>query len=117
VRVAASGGQAVARNYSLCGEPKSGTYVIVVKNEGGLASAFLHERVRKGDFLEVSAPRGSFTLVYSAKPIVLLSAGIGITPLLAMLRSMARDTLRVKSGGSILRAIGIIRVSQHNYVR
>ena len=87
----ASGAQPVARNYSLCGEPNSGTYTIAVKNEGRSVSSFLHEHVRAGDLLEVSAPRGSFTLASGAKPVVFLSGGIGITPLLAMLRAMARD--------------------------
>ncbi len=79
----------VARNYSLCGPAETGSYMIAVKNEGGLASAFLHEHVRIGDLLEASAPRGSFTLVPGPGPAVLLSAGIGITPLIAMLRALA----------------------------
>jgi ferredoxin-NADP reductase/MOSC domain-containing protein YiiM/ferredoxin len=81
----------IARNYSLCGAPNTGTYKIAVKNEGGLGSGFLHEHVRAGDLLEVSAPRGPFTLAPGSAPIVLLSAGIGITPLLAMLYAAARD--------------------------
>jgi ferredoxin-NADP reductase len=81
----------VARNYSLCGAPTAATYRIAVKNEGGPGSGFLHEHVRAGDFLEVSAPRGSFTLAPGTTPIVLLSAGIGITPLLAMLHAAAGD--------------------------
>jgi ferredoxin-NADP reductase/MOSC domain-containing protein YiiM/ferredoxin len=83
--------QPVARNYSLCGAATAGTYTIAVKNEHGLASGFLHEHVHTGDLLEVSAPRGSFILATGAKPIVLLSAGIGITPLLAMLHAAASD--------------------------
>src|SRR5262245_58555955 len=49
----------VVRNYSLCGSPTAGTYTIAVKNEGGAGSGFLHERIRAGADLEVSAPRGS----------------------------------------------------------
>src|SRR5262249_54868823 len=52
----------VVRNYSLCGSPTAGTYTIAVKNEGGAGSGFLHERIRAGAVLEVSSPRGSFTL-------------------------------------------------------
>jgi len=81
----------VLRNYSLCGSPAVGTYTIAVKNEGGVGSGFLHERVRAGAVLEVSAPRGSFTLAPGTAPVVLLSAGIGITPLLAMLHAAASD--------------------------
>jgi ferredoxin-NADP reductase/MOSC domain-containing protein YiiM len=81
----------VVRNYSLCGATTARTYTIAIKNEGGLASGFLSEHVRSGDLLEASAPRGSFTLASGPGPVVLMSAGIGITPLLAMLRTAASD--------------------------
>jgi ferredoxin-NADP reductase/ferredoxin len=81
----------VARNYSLCGATTAGTYTIAIKNEGGPASGFLHQHVQAGDILEVSAPRGSFTLAPGTEPIVLMSAGIGITPLLAMLHAAASN--------------------------
>ncbi len=75
---------AVTRNYSLCG-PAASNYRIGVKDERGLASGFLHQSVRAGSRLEISAPRGSFTLATGATPIVLISAGVGVTPMLAML--------------------------------
>jgi ferredoxin-NADP reductase/MOSC domain-containing protein YiiM len=75
----------VTRNYSLCGPPGAPYYRIAVKNERGLASGFLHQRVRAGNHLEISAPRGSFTLTVGVTPVVLISAGVGVTPLLAML--------------------------------
>jgi ferredoxin-NADP reductase/MOSC domain-containing protein YiiM/ferredoxin len=81
----------VARNYSLCGAPTSGTYTIAVKDEKGLVSGFLHERVHAGDLLEVGAPRGSFTLAHGTAPIVLLSGGIGVTPLLGMLHAAVNE--------------------------
>jgi ferredoxin-NADP reductase/MOSC domain-containing protein YiiM/ferredoxin len=80
---------ALARNYSLCGPPDEGTYRIAVKNEGGGVSAFLHAHVHAEDVLEIGAPRGAFTLAAGTTPIVLLSAGVGITPLLAMLHAAA----------------------------
>jgi len=80
---------AVTRNYSLCGPPGSPNYRIGVKNEHGLASGFLHQSVRPGDHLEVGAPRGSFTLAAGAMPVVLISAGVGVTPMLAMLHAAA----------------------------
>ena len=76
---------AVTRNYSLCGPLGTPNYRIGVKNEGGLASGFLHQSVRAGSRLEISAPRGSFTLAAGAAPVVLISAGVGVTPMLAML--------------------------------
>lgn len=80
---------AVTRNYSLCGAPGASTYRIGVKNEHGIASGFLHQSVRAGSRLEISAPRGSFTLAAGATPVVLISAGVGITPMLAMLNAAA----------------------------
>jgi ferredoxin-NADP reductase/MOSC domain-containing protein YiiM/ferredoxin len=80
---------AVIRNYSLCGAPGTGRFRIAIKNERGLASRFLDEQLRAGDPVEASAPRGTFTLAPDATPLVLLSAGIGVTPLLAMLHSTA----------------------------
>jgi ferredoxin-NADP reductase/MOSC domain-containing protein YiiM/ferredoxin len=80
---------AVTRNYSLCGSPGSPNYRIGVKNEHGLASGFLHQNVRAGSRLEVSAPRGSFTLAAGATAAVLISAGVGVTPMLAMLGAAA----------------------------
>jgi ferredoxin-NADP reductase/MOSC domain-containing protein YiiM/ferredoxin len=79
----------VTRNYSLCSPPGSPNYRIGVKNEHGLASGFLHQGVRAGSRLEVSAPRGSFTLAADASPVVLISAGVGVTPMLAMLHAAA----------------------------
>jgi ferredoxin-NADP reductase/MOSC domain-containing protein YiiM len=80
------------RSYSLAAPADERAYRIAVKREpGGLASGFLHERVAVGDVLEVGAPRGDFTLDVDAPgPVVLLSAGVGVTPVLAMLGALAR---------------------------
>jgi ferredoxin-NADP reductase/MOSC domain-containing protein YiiM/ferredoxin len=80
---------AAARNYSLCGPPGGPNYRIGVKNEHGLASGFLHQSVRAGSHVEVGAPRGSFTLADGVTPVVLISAGVGVTPMLAMLHAAA----------------------------
>jgi ferredoxin-NADP reductase/MOSC domain-containing protein YiiM len=80
---------AVTRTYSLCGRPGSPNYRIGVKNEHGSASGFLHQSVRAGSRIEVGAPRGSFTLADGATPVVLVSAGVGVTPMLAMLHEAA----------------------------
>jgi ferredoxin-NADP reductase len=61
-----------------------------VKKEAlGSVSTYLHERVKRGDVLQVLAPRGEFTLKRDDGPLVLLSAGIGVTPVLAMLHASA----------------------------
>ena len=78
------------RNYSLSGPPDAGHYRISVKREpNGLASNFLHSQVNAGDTLEIAAPRGTFTLRHSEEPVVLLSGGIGVTPVIAMLHALA----------------------------
>jgi len=79
----------VLRSYSLSGPQGSGTYRISVKRAGGPGSNFLHDEVKVGDSLAVSAPRGNFTLDGDTGPVVLLSAGIGVTPVLSMLHSLA----------------------------
>jgi ferredoxin-NADP reductase/ferredoxin len=78
------------RSYSLSGPPSTERYRISVKVElNGAAGGFLRDHVRVGDTLDVSAPRGSFVLRSGDRPVVLLSAGIGATPALAMLYALA----------------------------
>jgi ferredoxin-NADP reductase/MOSC domain-containing protein YiiM len=84
------GGPPLFRAYSLSGPLSTERYRISVKVEpNGVAGTFLRDHVRVGDALEVSAPRGSFTLQTGERPVVLLSAGIGATPVLAMLHELA----------------------------
>jgi ferredoxin-NADP reductase/MOSC domain-containing protein YiiM len=83
-------GPALVRNYSLSGPPGGGEYRISVKAEQrGMASQRLQTSLRAGDTLSVAAPRGAFVLTDSARPVVLISAGIGATPVLAMLHALA----------------------------
>ncbi len=81
----------VMRSYSISGSKSEGTYRISVKRASGSGSQFFHDNVQIGDVLQVSAPRGSFTLGAGSNPIVLLSAGIGVTPVLSMLHWLAED--------------------------
>ena len=84
------GGAAVIRNYSLSNEPGSADYRISVKREPhGVASGNIHSHVRPGDLLDVAAPRGTFYLDQTAAPLVLISAGVGATPVLSMLHWLA----------------------------
>lgn len=81
---------ALLRSYSLSGEPSDARYRVSIKREvHGAAGAYIESQVRVGDVLDVSAPRGSFTLKSGDDPVVLVSAGIGATPVLAMLHSLA----------------------------
>jgi ferredoxin-NADP reductase/MOSC domain-containing protein YiiM len=80
------------RSYSLSGEASDDRYRISVKREThGAAGAYIDTEVRVGDVLGVSAPRGNFTLRPGDGPVVLLSAGIGATPVLAMLHALVTE--------------------------
>src|SRR5271168_2838379 len=82
----------VLRSYSLSDLPGADHFRISVKSElNGIGSSFLCNRAREGDLLDVSAPRGSFTLHPSQSPVVLLSAGVGATPVMSMLHSLAAE--------------------------
>jgi ferredoxin-NADP reductase/MOSC domain-containing protein YiiM len=84
--------RAVLRNYSLCGPPDGGYYRIAVKREpDGTASGYLHTRLAVGDQLDIAAPRGTFILDRTDAPVLLISAGIGATPVLAMLHALAEE--------------------------
>jgi len=84
--------RSVLRNYSLCGPPDAGYYRIAVKREpDGAASGYLHTRLTVGDQLDIAAPRGTFILDRTDAPVLLISAGIGATPVLAMLHALAGE--------------------------
>jgi ferredoxin-NADP reductase/MOSC domain-containing protein YiiM/ferredoxin len=93
VRVQPDGDQrSLLRNYSLSGPPDAGYYRITIKRErDGAASGYLHTRLAVGDRLDIGAPRGTFILDQTAAPVLLISAGIGATPVLAMLQALANE--------------------------
>ncbi len=84
--------RSVLRNYSLSGPPGAGHYRVAVKREHeGIASGYLHTRLALGDQLDVAAPRGTFILDRTDAPVLLISAGIGATPVLAMLNALVAE--------------------------
>ena len=86
------GQRALLRNYSLSGPPGAGYYRITVKRErDGAVSGYLHTRLAVGDQLDIAAPRGTFILDQTPAPLLLISAGIGATPVLAMLQALAQE--------------------------
>jgi ferredoxin-NADP reductase/MOSC domain-containing protein YiiM len=90
LRLPREGGAPLFRSYSLSGPASTERYRISVKLEpSGVAGAYLHQHVRVGEVLDVSTPRGNFLLQEGERPVVLLSAGIGATPVLAMLHALA----------------------------
>jgi ferredoxin-NADP reductase/MOSC domain-containing protein YiiM len=91
VRIAPEG-RSVLRNYSMSGPPGAGSYRITVKREhDGTASGWLHTHLAVGDQLDIAAPRGTFILDDTHAPVLLISAGIGATPVLAMLHALAQE--------------------------
>ena len=80
----------VLRSYSLSNLPNAGRYRVTIKKEqNGIASTYVSTQLRTGDVLDVSEPRGAFTLRRGDLPVVLLSAGVGVTPVMAMLHALA----------------------------
>ncbi|ASP33382.1 pyridoxamine 5'-phosphate oxidase family protein [Labrenzia sp. VG12] len=85
----------VQRSYSLSGSPTDRHYRISVKREPrGLVSRVLHDALEVGSIIGSSKPAGDFVLSQDAAPLVLVGAGIGITPLMSMLHELvsAGDT-------------------------
>ncbi|WP_339527871.1 FAD-binding oxidoreductase, partial [Pseudomonas sp. EL_65y_Pfl2_R96] len=89
-------GEVHIRTYSLSSAPSDGFYRISVKREGRVSS-HLHEQIQVCDVLEARAPQGHFTVApLERRPLVLLAAGVGITPLLSMLREVVYQGLRTR---------------------
>jgi ferredoxin-NADP reductase/MOSC domain-containing protein YiiM len=85
-------GPPLLRSYSLSGQPGARAYRISVKQEPhGAASTYLRTHIHAGDTVDVAAPRGTFTLRPGDTPVLLLSAGVGATPVLAMLHALAAE--------------------------
>lgn len=97
-------GVRVRRCYSISSAPGAPHVAITVKRQsGGRASAWLHDRVGVGDSVELGAPAGDFVLPPSTEgPPLFLSGGSGVTPIMAMLRQLARE-----------RALGDVVVVHH----
>jgi ferredoxin-NADP reductase/MOSC domain-containing protein YiiM len=82
--------ETLIRNYSLSNWAGAGSYRISVKREKfGAASTYIHSHVKVGNILEVAAPRGAFLLTDAETPVILMSAGVGVTPVLSMLHTLA----------------------------
>jgi ferredoxin-NADP reductase/MOSC domain-containing protein YiiM len=90
LRVAAAATPAI-RSYSISAIPDEHSYRISVRREEhGLVSRYLNDVLAPGAIVDVAAPRGEFTLADGPEPVILLSAGVGATPVLAMLHELAR---------------------------
>lgn len=84
-----AGGKLENRTYTLSASSNEHVYRITVKREEqGTVSRFLHDELRIGDTIITAKPAGTFTLAREDAPVVLLSAGVGITPMMAMAESL-----------------------------
>ncbi|MDJ0911117.1 MAG: pyridoxamine 5'-phosphate oxidase family protein [Woeseiaceae bacterium] len=82
----------VTRTYSLSNGPGQGHYRISVKREAeGLVSRLLHDQIGPGTVLNARAPAGDFVVGHHGRPAVLLSAGIGVTPMVSMLHEITNE--------------------------
>lgn len=81
------------RQYSLTRSPNGKSYRIAVKREeGGQVSTWLHNEAKVGDVVHLAAPAGDFFMAVDANtPVTLISAGVGQTPMLAMLDTLAKN--------------------------
>ena len=88
------------RQYSLSDRPTRDSYRISVKKEAipkpGLVSNFFHDEAKIGDKVAVYAPTGNFVLINDDKPIVLISAGVGITPMMSILEHLNSQSMANK---------------------
>lgn len=89
------------RQYSLSDMPNGRTYRISVKRESGgpqpagFVSCLLHDHVNVGDEVRLAAPYGNFHIDVNARtPIVLISGGVGLTPMISMLKKAIQDPQR-----------------------
>jgi ferredoxin-NADP reductase/MOSC domain-containing protein YiiM len=102
------------RSYSLSSAPAADHYRISIKyEEHGAASSYLRDRVRVGDCLQVSAPRGTFTLRSDERAAVLLSVGVGVTPVLAMLHTL----VATRSTREVWWLYGARNAAEHAFAR
>ena len=92
IRLGSSNTPPMTRSYSLSRPVDAASYRLSIKREPrGIASTYVADVLRPGDIVQLGAPRGSFTLRQDTRPVVLLSAGIGVTPVLAMLHALAAE--------------------------
>lgn len=93
---AAGAAKTVRRTYTISSGPADGGYRLSVKREG-VVSRHLHDTLRVGSVIEARAPAGRFTIdAHEERPAVLLAAGVGITPMVAMLRHIVYEGLRMR---------------------
>ena len=91
-------GESLTRTYTLSSAPEDDHFRISVKREAeGRVSRLLHERLGEGNVIEALAPRGQFTIdAAEQRPVVMIAGGIGVTPMVSMLRHLLVEGLRTR---------------------
>jgi ferredoxin-NADP reductase/MOSC domain-containing protein YiiM len=108
---AASDTPPAVRSYSLSSAPGAAEYRISVKRDG-LVSSYIHDRLKAGMTIDAAAPRGEFVLTGDTGPVVLISAGVGVTPVLAMLHALAAKQADAGGTADVGRAVWWIQVAR-----
>ncbi|WP_417685819.1 pyridoxamine 5'-phosphate oxidase family protein [Roseibium sp.] len=104
------GDERILRSYTISRAPDGQSYRLSVKREpGGRGSPLLHDRFDVGDVIEAGTPSGTFVLRDGSRPVVMLSAGVGITPMVAMLEGQ----LQAVRQGSTPREIWFIHSARN----
>lgn len=102
---------AILRSYTISQGPNGQEYRLSIKREPqGLASRILHDELNNGDIIEVGSPSGNFVLDEGTQPIVMLSGGVGITPMMAMLDAQ----MAAWRGGAPRREVYFIHATQNS---
>ncbi|SAL75353.1 pyridoxamine 5'-phosphate oxidase-like FMN-binding protein [Caballeronia peredens] len=105
------------RTYTLSVAPSDGVYRISVKRDGRV-SAYLHDTLKTGDTIEARAPAGDFTIdALEPRPAVLMAAGVGITPMLAMLRHVVYEGLRKRRVRPVWMIVSAHALASRAFVR
>jgi ferredoxin-NADP reductase len=89
VRIGGAGQPPPVRSYSLSSAPGADYRISVKREPQGLVSGYIHDALKEGAVIEAAAPRGEFVLEDGHGPVALISAGIGVTPTIAMLHELA----------------------------
>ncbi len=85
-------GKKIYRSYTIASAPTRPGYceVTIKRDEKGLVSRHMHDTIKQGDLLQLAAPSGKFTFTAAtARSVALIAGGVGITPLMSILRSLA----------------------------
>jgi hypothetical protein len=120
VPVLLADGTASTRHYSICANPNQNSYyeiAVLLETEGNGGSRFVHENYQLGMHLHCSSPRNDFALHIDERPAVLIAGGIGITPIMAMAKTLkqAERVFQFHYVGRTLKEMPYVENLQHEF--